>query len=317
MVDLVHVLNFFFSTNLFPRYRIRYFYHDTDTGSVESTYFKFRFGIFRLIEYTDSASQQYVRGQSNVIKVWNLLHNPSRGAETLTWSKISKTPISSTNGTNGWDLSTSVSFTDGTQLTLTTAFSADQMRDTLHNRSLNPNAIKFSIDITNIAWAVNNSRLAIVSAIDAVSMNRIMINTSANPVDPNNSESELDIGDHTEGRMTWVKNIAASFGQGVTSNYPILSSNLLTDDTTWTSNGTVLNGDDSDAFGDEARQIIIYSIISPIAPNMQPTSIMWDPVQQVDDATLDTTTSTGASTSINPLNYITYITILIVIAILQ
>lgn len=309
MVILVLVLSFFFSTNLFPRYRVRYFHHDTDPGTVESTYYKFRIGLFRLIEYTDPVNQQFVKGTSNVIKVWNLLHNAARRTDTLLWSKLVSTDISS-NGTAAWDLSTSLVFSDGTRLTMTGAFAASQMRDNLHHRMLNPNAVKFSIDITNIQWTVNNSRLAIVAAIDAVSMKRTRVNTTATPVDPNDGgESEIDVGDNSEGRLTWTQNIVASWAtQNTTSNYPVIASDLLQNDVTWTENGTVLSGDDSDAFGDETRQIIIYSIISPNTPGMQPSSIMWDPAQQVDDATLDTVTS--GSSNINPFNEITYFTIL-------
>jgi len=181
---------------------------------------------------------------------------------------------------------------------LTAAISSETVRDTLRNRRLNPNALKFSVEMDNITYHSPNSKFALIVSLDAKhGLEQTVENVTTTPEDPTVTEGALDVDSDNSGRFTWVKWAAAKFlNTPVVSNVPITQSKLFGDVEAWT-NTIAFSQLDNDFDITELRQLIAYTFNT----NAQPTSLEWDPNTVLsDNITISTDTessSTGSSGS--------------------
>jgi len=284
--DIHSRLEFMFTTYLFPRFRNRFF--QTDNSSL--TYYKFRIGIIRVIEFNDTTGNGFTSLSQNgsIVRHWSLVGLGNKFTQTTIQPFMI---VSQNTSVKAYQVTTSITNAEGATLTLTAALAESTIRDTLHNRELNPNAVKFNVDIANLTYHSPISKIAIIASLDAIAANGLAYVPNTNtPVDSTVAEDELDVG--TEGRVTWVNKVTTTAINGVTGSVPITYATLGADLLSWSPNAT-LEALDSDFDGSELRTLVAFTFNT----NLQPPSYSWDPNAQTTDGPTSVTSSTGPSST--------------------
>jgi len=288
-------LEFLFTTFLFPRFRNRFF--QTDNSS--STFYKFRIGLIRIIEFNDTTGNGFTSYSQagNIVRSWSLIDVGTKFTPT--------TIVPIMIGTvKAYQVTTSLTNAEGTTVTLTAALSESTVRDTLRNRQLNPNAVKFNVDFTNVVYHSPISKIAIIASLDAISALVYIPNTNT-PVDSTVTEDELDVG--TAGRVTWVNKVTTTAINSTTGSVPIKYAILGTDQMNWASNATI-NAMDIDYDAAELRTIVAFTFNINTQP--QPTAYSWDPNTQTGDGQ---TTSSGTKTKTTLFSFFFFLSILVAV----
>jgi len=279
----------YITTNLFPRFRVRYFHHSTDANSTTLNAYKFRVGLYSIIEFIDSTGNGYMGNKSSIVSTWSLIGVPS----ALAWSTMKFTSLNTnTTGVNAWELSTTLIKSNGANITIIAAISENICRDLLRNRYLSPNAIKFNVDINNWVYTKSGTKLALVFGIDAKDSLHQYDFTATVPFDPTASESQILIGPSSSARLSWVQNVTAHWIDNHTDpngNYGFQLYNR-SNDISWSPPTT----DDDDYDVTEQRTIVVYTVNTYSQPNY----VWWDPAPQVDDASLDAVSAGFATAAI-------------------
>jgi len=214
-----------------------------------------------------------------------------------------------TDGVKAYEVSTQATAANGVILKITAAISESQVRDSLRNRALNPNCVKFSVELFNLVPHYNNTKYAIVASLEAKSATLASQvtkkDTTDSPVDTTAAAGEGEVAVGTGGGFTWVKSATANFTNNVVnSNVPIVVSTVSVDDSGWlgriNKQASDFGQDDDDFDVSEDARIVVYTFNTNVGAS--PTYLFWDPNAQIADSTLaSSSTSSSSTTSVSSL----------------
>jgi len=253
-------LHFEFTTNGFPRWRARFYARSSD--SVDG--FKFRVGLFAVVEYNDTGSGF---DPTRIVKAWRLF------GDTSNWSQLSETQTT-VNGFLVYNFETvNAAGPDGASLTIDVGIAPEYLLDLTRNRTVTPSALKWDVKLNNWVYSAPASRLAFIYGVDAA---------SRHVVRQHDSDAPSQVANNNEGGVT-VEDGSPTLGTGF-SWTPLIHRRLagLWADSTihWTAmqagTGSGLDsfltgqGDD-DSDPDEVRRVIAFYTAD------RATDLEWDP----------------------------------------
>jgi len=287
-------LQFVFTTAGFPRFRARYFRHvqDADTAA----FFAFRTAFLRVVEFVDTGAAGF-DGTDEIVSQLRLDGLPLNAWSTITQDDLSATPEAhqwSTTVTGGPN-----SRYPGTTLKLSVYISNDIFHYAATNVTLGPNDFKFDVDIDNYVYHANNSRVALIFAIDSRDARKVAVDAGVDAgSNPDPTEiNQVSIGAGDQGSFNWAQTIQTSLGDGgLFADTQVVAVLLHSETGLFSGNATIDdNGDDDDATkaGSETRDYYSFTI----ATDTQPTSLHWDPSTVINDDTLDGSSSGAVVTS--------------------
>jgi len=311
-------LEFGFSTLGFPRFRARYFNHtqaakaksdapDNDDGhdnkaSPAKEMYKFRVGIQTVLEFNDTNGNGQFdvdeRDAKHVLqrfKLWGVGPNQ--------WSKIPK-PTADSVTADGLSFSTTISQSAQTgtplggtaSLTLTLGIADGVVEDYARNRTLQPNAFKFDIDLDNWTYkGGQGSLLAFVFRIDS----KTRVTGAANLDASSDISSDAGFAVGNGGHFGWVSQVMGSATQGAALFPYTIGAGTVWDETA-DDLMTHASGDDDDNDIDvtESKQLVAF-VVQNNADGSRPTSVHWDPSAVINDDYLDTETGSDDNTPNN------------------
>jgi len=246
-------VDFYFTTNAWPRYRATYWQKAGQTTSM----FKFRVGLAAVTEYTGGSWST-----ANVVSRIQLA-----GRLPADWSNLAATQLTGYDGSSITQYSTTIWGTGRqSQATVTLATkwapSYTTLKDT-HNTSLAvqyaANSIKFDVIIDNYNFTTPNSQLALVTVVQSI---------QARHIDGTGWPS-VNVG--SGGSFEWFNQAWHQFKNGSAGFVEVQAGSLQPDDPTiYASPGQT----DDDADASETTNIVIHTLT---AAGSDPTTITWDP----------------------------------------
>jgi len=289
-------LQFLFTTNGFPRFRARYFRRSDDADT--AAFFAFRTALVRVVEFVDAGNDGF-DGTDDIISQLHVDNIPA-----ALWSALSQTDISTGDASiqaHSWETSVTgpknSRFPDVT-LTLRLYISSDLYHHAVINQTLGPNDLKFDVEIDNYQYHANNTRVALVFAVDSRSGRRLVDNNDDISDPDADVTNRLVIGDSNtdNGHFGWVSNLRAQFANSPlfvdTDIIPVV---IKSETMLFSGNASLSEADDDDdsvKSGVETRSFISFTVRS----DDQPTSIHWDPSTVVNDDALDADSSSAVTT---------------------
>jgi hypothetical protein len=271
-----------FTTLGFPRFRASYFHRNQDGAAL----FKYRVGMFGVVEFNDTAPEGFDTGDlGSIVRTVNFV------GKGTNWSPIAITssPGGSVVNTRTGETFFPASATGPTdeRITLSLTVADGYFRDVVQNRTLLPNGPKWDITIENIRYTHPNTKIAILLAVESFAGRGKMDDSDA-PVDTTLPEGSITVGNG--GRFNWVKTVKAKFVDSFKNrNANLITSTLFSNTNTFNMSNNEDQGDSADFDATETRSFIAFT---PEGTD-QPTTIIWDPSVLIDDDAFNGALKTG------------------------
>jgi hypothetical protein len=258
----IDAVRFFFTTNWIPRHVLGYYSRDEESAEL----FNARWMLWKLVEYTEQNNEPGFQpgGDTYVGQYFLWLR---------LWSDMaySKTTI---DGAEYHSLCTNVIDTVGVTICLNLAD-----RRIKHLRA-DPNALKWSLNVTNYPYQTTNSRLALKVSFDSRRVVRdLSDDTDGQEAIESSEEAALDVNDDSAGARgvaSWVTEIDVQ-GQGCSPKGSVVRSVVYEGEVQGDVDLTVNypnNSTDTDNVELSAvTRVVYFSFIT----DCQPHSILWDP----------------------------------------
>jgi len=275
----VDAIRFLFSTNWLPRHTVQFFHKDSDSADASAA----RWHLWKLVEYVESnANPGFSPDEDTVVsqyKFWK-----------ASWSKLSDTKTVGDDGTTEvHQICSSINSVEvRPDVTICLNIAAGQT--SFHGISQDPNAIKWSLSVSNYPYNTTNSRLALKFSFSSRMKVKDFDATDDKDFSKDPNEGAVVVGDDGSGNKplaSYTTNINVT-GNGCSATGSVLRTIIREGE--W-SNDTDVDlpsqpsdePDHSISF-DAVRRVGYFSFIT----DCQPATILWDPqlgVGQSDAAT--------------------------------
>lgn len=255
-----------FSLNGFPHLRVKY---KRKNASANDLFASYRVGILALAEFNSTLP---VSSRASVCRLspassWSNLQYSTDEQELYTFKKATTSFTGSGNCTG---------------LTVNLDLLMASNRTEYQNQVINPNGVKYSIQILNFPYKLENSQLALVQGVFS----------KGNGTLSGNSIS------FTEGNFNWTSSIKVDSVDG-----QVTASQLQED-----VNNEAQSSQDDGAESGENRKLLIFEF-----SGARPANITWDPEVGVNDVALDAGTTSGSASSTKMSFWIVLVSVFVTI----
>jgi len=252
-------IEFLFSTLWVPRFSIRYFRKSSDSASL----FDFRWALWKLIEYRElGGGEGFQPDDDTIVSQYRLWLNGN-------WSEMVYQQYPSGTATVH-SLCTTIS--GAPTITLCALLTTES--NTFKGLELGANSLKFSLNISNYPYLASDTKLAIKTAFDSLSIIKdFPTNDSTDGTSGSESALQMTSTENSQtGVASWVTSVDIT-GINCSSTAPVVRS-IVYEGQSSSDNDAFPENQDPDSLNvNHTVRISYFSIVS----NCQPQSIFWDP----------------------------------------